>query len=164
MPNPSFPPTPKNGAAERGRWASKPPLQDYFPGDPVMRIDHIALWTQDLERCKQFYVSYFGATVGSGYINPEKGFASCFLSFTGGTRIEVMTTTLLHPMVIEPGAPRMGLTHFAMALGSEHQVDALTQRLRSDRYPVLDGPRRTGDGYYESVVLDPDGNRIEITA
>ena len=129
-----------------------------------MRIDHVALWTHDLERRKRFYVSYFGATAGSGYVNPAKGFESCFLSFSDGARIEVMTTTMLTPVVVEPGAQRMGLTHFALSLGSETLVDELTQRLKNDGYPVLDGPRRTGDGYYESVVLDPDGNRIEITA
>jgi len=129
-----------------------------------MRIDHVALWTHDLERCKRFYVSYFGAAAGSGYINPAKGFESCFLSFTDGARIEIMTTTTLTPVVVEPGAQRMGLTHLALSLGSEALVDELTQRLKNDGYPVLDGPRRTGDGYYESVVLDPDGNCIEITA
>lgn len=129
-----------------------------------MRIDHIALWTNDLERFKQFYASYFGATAGSGYVNPMKGFESCFLSFSDGVRIEAMKTTILDPVAIEPGAQRMGLTHFAVALGSEPLVDELTHRLKSDGFPVLDGPRRTGDGCYESVVLDPDGNRIEITA
>ena len=129
-----------------------------------MRIDHVALWTDDLERCKRFYASYFGATAGSGYINSAKGFESCFLSFTDGARIEVMTTTTLAPVVVEAGAQRMGLTHLALSLGSETLVDELSQRLKNDGYPVLDGPRRTGDGYYESVVLDPDGNRIEITA
>ena len=73
-------------------------------------------------------------------------------------------TTILTRGVVEPGAQRMGLTHFAVSLGSETLVDELTQRLKNDGYPVLDGPRRTGDGYYESVVLDPDGNRIEIAA
>lgn len=129
-----------------------------------MRIDHVALWTNDLGRCKRFYVSYFGARAGAGYINAKKGFESCFLSFGDGARIEVMTTTTLDPVAIKPGAQRMGLTHFAVSVGSEQLVDELTQRLRDDGYPVLDAPRRTGDGYYESVVLDPDGNRIEITA
>lgn len=129
-----------------------------------MRIEHIALWTTDLERCKRFYVSYFGATAGADYVNPAKGFESCFLSFTDGARIEAMKTTMLSPVIIEPGAQRMGLTHIAISVGSEQQVDALTQRLKNDGFPILDGPRRTGDGYYESVTLDPDGNRIEITA
>ncbi|VTU18337.1 VOC family protein [Variovorax sp. PBL-E5] len=129
-----------------------------------MRIEHIALWTDDLERCKQFYIRYFDARPGSGYVNAAKGFESCFLSFKEGARIEVMKTTTLHPLVIEPGAQRMGLAHFAVSLGSQGRVDELTRRLKDDGYPVLDGPRKTGDGYYESVVLDPDGNRIEITA
>jgi lactoylglutathione lyase len=129
-----------------------------------MRIDHVALWTNDLERCKRFYVTYFGATAGAVYTNPGKGFESCFLSFTGGARIELMRTTAINPVVIEPGAQRMGLTHIAIALGADQLVDKLTAQLSADGYTVLDGPRRTGDGYYESVVLDPDGNRIEITS
>ena len=129
-----------------------------------IRIDHIALWTTDLERCKRFYVDYFGATAGAGYVNPAKGFASCFLSLGDGARIETMTTSTLSPVVAEAGAQRMGWTHLAISVGSDAEVDALTQRLKADGYPLLDGPRRTGDGYYESVVLDPDGNRIEITS
>jgi lactoylglutathione lyase len=129
-----------------------------------MRIEHIALWTNDIERCKQFYVTYFGAAAGAGYVNVRKGFESCFLNFAQGARIEVMQTTTLAPVRLEPGAQRMGLTHFAVSVGSEESVNALTQRLKDDGFAVLDGPRRTGDGYFESVVLDPDGNRIEITA
>ncbi|MDY6944524.1 MAG: VOC family protein [Pseudomonadota bacterium] len=128
-----------------------------------MRIEHLALWTADLARVRDFYVTYFDATAGSGYRNPTKGFESVFLSFSDGARLEFMKTTTLSPVVIEAGAQRMGLTHFAMSVGSEERVEALTQRLQSDGYTVLDGPRRTGDGYYESVVLDPDGNRIELT-
>lgn len=129
-----------------------------------MLIDHLALWTTDIERCARFYATYFGAQIGPPYKNPRKGFESRFLSFAGGPRLEVMKTETLAPIALEPGAQRMGLTHFAISVGSEARVDVLTQRLREDGYPVIDGPRRTGDGYYESVVLDPDGNRIEITA
>jgi lactoylglutathione lyase len=130
----------------------------------ALRIEHIALWTRDLERCTRFYVAYFGAVAGASYRNPAKGFESVFLSFGEGARIELMSTTSLAPVAIEAGAQRMGLTHFALSVGSQQSVDELTARLERDGFPVLDGPRRTGDGYYESVVLDPDGNRIEITA
>jgi lactoylglutathione lyase len=127
-----------------------------------MRIEHVAIWTTDLARCKHFYVSYFGATAGPTYVNPAKGFESCFLSFTDGARLEAMTTTSLLLMELVPGSQRLGLTHLAISVGSERLVDELTQRLRNDGIAVVDGPRRTGDGYYESVVIDPDGNRVEI--
>ena len=129
-----------------------------------MRIEHVAIWTADLARCKQFYTSYFGATAGAHYVNPKKGFESCFLSFAGGARLEAMTTTMHSLAEGAPGEQRLGLTHLAISVGSEALVDELTQRLRADGIAVLDGPRRTGDGYYESVVIDPDGNRIEICA
>lgn len=128
-----------------------------------MRIDHLAVWTTDLARCLAFYGSYFGATAGPQYHNPAKGFTSHFFSFGEGARFEVMATSTLSPVAAPAGAQRMGLTHFAIALGSEAAVDALTERLRRDGFPILDGPRRTGDGYYESITLDPDGNRIELT-
>lgn len=127
-----------------------------------MRIEHVAIWTTDLTRCKQFYTSYFGATAGAHYLNPTKGFESCFLSFGNGARIEAMTTSTLSLVELAPGAQRLGLTHFAISVGSESLVDELTERLRSDGISVVDGPRRTGDGYYESVIIDPDGNRVEI--
>ncbi len=129
-----------------------------------MRIEHIAFWTTDIERFTGFYATYFGAVAGPNYVNPAKGFESCFLSFPGGARMEVMKTSLLSPVELEAGVHRMGLTHIAIAVGTEQDVDALTQRLKEAGFPILDGPRRTGDGYYESVTLDPDGNRVEITA
>jgi lactoylglutathione lyase len=127
-----------------------------------MRIEHVAIWTTDLARCKHFYSSYFGATAGPTYLNPAKGFESCFLSFADGARLEAMTTTTLPLIGLTPGVQRLGLTHLAISVGSERLVDQLTQRLRDDGIAVVDGPRRTGDGYYESVIIDPDGNRIEI--
>ena len=128
------------------------------------RIEHIALWVDDLEVLSAFYAKAFRAQVGARYVNAPKGFESCFLTFASGARIELMTTSRLSPTRHAPGVERMGLTHLAISLGSEAAVDELTARLRAEGIVVLDGPRRTGDGYYESVVLDPDGNRIEITA
>jgi lactoylglutathione lyase len=133
-------------------------------GKSSVRIEHIAVWTDDIDRFARFYVTYFGATAGARYQNAAKGFSSVFLSFADGARLEVMATSTLDPVRADAGAQRMGLTHVAIALGSDAAVDALTARLRADGYRVLDGPRRTGDGYYESVTLDPDGNRIELTA
>jgi lactoylglutathione lyase len=128
-----------------------------------MHIEHIALWTTDIERCKGFYARFFGAIAGVPYKNVAKGFESCFLSFKQGARIEVMKTSSLSPAIIAPGAHRMGLTHMAFSAGSIEKVNELTQSLRDAGYSIVDGPRHTGDGYYESAALDPDGNRIEIT-
>lgn len=129
-----------------------------------VRIEHVALWVRDLDRVADFYARYFGAEVGARYQNPGKGFASRFLAFATGARLEVMTSTTLSPAAPEAGALHLGLAHMAVALGSPAAVDALTARLHADGVRVLDGPRRTGDGYYESVVLDPEGNRIELVA
>ncbi|MGE5517723.1 MAG: VOC family protein [Bacteroidota bacterium] len=127
-----------------------------------MRIAHIALWAADLDGLRLFYQTYFGARCdGDKYVNPAKGFASTFLSFADGARLELMSRSDVGPR--PPGGECVGLAHLAFATGSIAAVDALTRRLEADGYRRLDGPRRTGDGYYESVVLDPEGNRIEIT-
>jgi lactoylglutathione lyase len=130
--------------------------------DRCMRIEHVALWTADLERLRQFYETYFGARANTRYSNPAKRFQSYFLTFASGARLEIMQ----RPDVVagaEAEHPALGWAHVAFSAGSEHEVEQLTQRLARDGYSVVDGPRRTGDGYYESVVLDPDGNRVEIT-
>jgi lactoylglutathione lyase len=129
----------------------------------MVRIGHVALWTDDIERLAQFYARYLGAGIGPLYANPARGYESRFLSFGDGARLELMRTSSLQPVRHERGAQRMGLTHLALCLGEERRVDELTSTLREAGFAVLDGPRRTGDGYYESVVLDPDGNRIELT-
>jgi lactoylglutathione lyase len=130
----------------------------------MAKIEHIALWVNDIDRVCAFYARYFGATIGPPYQNKAKGFTSRFLSFESGARIEVMNSTSLNLLQREAAAQYLGIAHIAIALGNEAAVDALTSRLKTDRYTILDGPRRTGDGYYESVVLDPEGNRVEITA
>lgn len=129
----------------------------------VIRIEHVAMWTRDLERLASFYAKYFGAAVGPKYTNSAKGFESRFLSFGSAPRLELMQSSLLQPGEHTPGAQRMGLTHFAVSVGSRERVNELTGELKADGFAVVDGPRQTGDGYYESVVLDPDGNRIELT-
>jgi lactoylglutathione lyase len=132
------------------------------PASAQLRIEHIALWTEELERLVDFYSKYFGAMAGSKYVNPAKGYESRFLRFGGDARIEIMRSSTLNPVKHAPGAQRMGLTHLAISVGSIECVEALTARLKEDGFDVIDGPRHTGDGYFESVVLDPDGNRLEI--
>jgi len=126
-----------------------------------MHIDHVAIWTTDLERLRSFYATHFGASAGEKYTNPAKGFQSYFLSFAGGARIEIMASTALADS--NQTDPHPGYAHLALSVGSEEAVDSLTNQLRAAGIPVVDGPRHTGDGSYESAVLDPDGNRIEIT-
>jgi lactoylglutathione lyase len=128
-----------------------------------MHIEHFAIWTEDIERLRAFYAHYFGAAAGTRYENPAKGFQSYFLSFASGARLEIMQMPDIPRTGNDASAQFTGYVHLAISVGSQGAVDALTEQLRADGYPVLDGPRRTGDGYYESVVLDPDGNRLEIT-
>ena len=121
----------------------------------------MALWVSDLDVVAAFYVRWFGASMGPRYENPRKGFASRFLDFGGGARLEVMTRA----EVDSRGAvEQLGLAHIAIVVGDEAAVDALATRFAGEGIAILDGPRRTGDGYYECVVRDPEGNRVEIAA
>jgi lactoylglutathione lyase len=125
-----------------------------------MRIEHIAIWTGDLERLREFYERWLGARAGARYDNAGTGFASYFLAFQSGARLELMQM----PSIPDgPSEQTTGYAHFAVSVGSEPAVDELTAALADAGHRVLDGPRRTGDGYYESVILDPDGNRVEVT-
>ena len=128
-----------------------------------MKIEHVALWARDVERLRTFYETYFGAQASAKYVNTQKAFSSYFLTFAEGARLELMQMPGIPESRDDPYAQSTGLIHLAISVGSAQQVDDLTRRLASDGYEVLDGPRRTGDGYYESVVLDPERNRIEIT-
>lgn len=128
-----------------------------------MKIEHIAIWTNQLETMREFYKRYFKGLSNDKYINHSKGFESYFITFDDGARLELMQQDAKGPNPNTTEQQHLGLIHFAMSVGSETAVDQLTETLRQDGYPVIGEPRRTGDGYYESVVLDPDGNRIEIT-
>lgn len=125
-------------------------------------IAHAAVYVRDLDRTRAFYETYFGATANEGYHNPRTGLRTHFLTFPDGdAQLEIMTRPGFDA---RPAAERAGWIHLAFKLGTPEAVDALTERLRGDGYPVLNGPRTTGDGYYESVVHDPDGNEIELVA
>jgi lactoylglutathione lyase len=129
-----------------------------------MRIHHIAIWTGDLERLRSFYQMYFSAHCGKKYENPAKGYSSYFLYFDDGASIEIMQREDIPVSQLAPGQQVVGYTHLSLAVGSEEEVNRLAAQLVADGFPLVDGPRRTGDGYYEAVVLDPDGNRVEINA
>ena len=114
-----------------------------------MHIEHIALWTNDLKRLKTFYETHFAAAANSQYINPAKGFASYFLTFTNGARLELMSKEGLRAAA---AAPATGYAHFALSTGSVEAVNRLTEQLRQAGVPIVDGPRWTGDGYYQQII------------
>ncbi len=127
-----------------------------------MHVAHVAIWTEDLERLSTFYSRFFGAQAGVRYRSRARPFESIFLAFSSGARLELMRVPALLPRAGPD--PRVGLAHLAIAVGSRAEVDRLTAALEAAGHPVVGRPRTTGDGYYESVVLDPDGNAVEITA
>ena len=128
-----------------------------------MRIDHLAIWTDDIELLRNFYMSYFNLSCGDKYVNPKRGFTSYFLTFDG----EVTRIELMHIPNMENRVDRLnlkGLAHFAISVGGKTNVDTLTEKLRIDGFTIFSEPRTSGDGYYESAVLDPEGNIVEIVA
>lgn len=129
-----------------------------------MKIEHLAIWVRDLELMRKFYEDNFGAVSGDKYINQNKQFTSYFLSFDCGPRLELMhRPDIGKDLISKKEKEFFGLAHFAISVGSKECVNTLTVQLEQQGYKVLGPPRTTGDGYYESVVLDPEGNRIEIT-
>ena len=127
-----------------------------------MKIEHIAFWVNDLERMKSFYMQYFNMNCGEKYENRGKAFSSYFLSFGSGARIEIMHRPDISDQIENKGVTN-GLTHLAISVGNRGKVDELTKRIRSDGFEIIGEPRITGDGFYESVISDPEGNHIEIT-
>ncbi|MEK5014748.1 MULTISPECIES: VOC family protein [Bacillus] len=125
-----------------------------------MRIEHVAIWVNDLEGMRDFYKQYFNGEANVLYHNPKKKFESYFITFEGGARLELMSQVGIDDVIKKQ---TVGYAHMAFSVGSKEKVDQLTDRLREAGYPLLNGPRTTGDGYYESVVSDPEGNQIEIT-
>lgn len=124
-----------------------------------MQIGHIALWTQRIEELRDFYVRYFGGVSNELYVNPAKGFESYFIRFGDGCRLELMRRTDICERAEGAG---LGLCHFAFDCAGKAEVLALTERLRADGHRIIGEPRTSGDGYFESVVADPDGNSVEL--
>ena len=127
-----------------------------------MKIEHIAIWTSDLEKMKNFYLKFFDLKSNEKYYNPKKKFSSYFLSFENGARIELMHRPDISEF-IEKSDSKLGLAHVAISVGSKTKVDRLTELVRKNGFTIIGEPRTTGDGYYESVIADPEGNWIEIT-
>jgi len=129
-----------------------------------MKLEHIAIWTDNLELLKEYYVKYFGGTSNEKYSNDKNKFSSYFISFDSGARLEIMS---------KPGIPEntndrvnaqhKGIIHLAFGADTKHDVDIKAKQLEADGFKILSGPRKTGDGYYEFETLDPDNNRIEVT-
>lgn len=127
-----------------------------------MKIDHIAIWADDIELLIRFYMRYFNMTCNDKYVNPRKDFSSYFLSFSeGGARLEIMNI----PGKDAPASrgDLKGLAHFAISVGSKEDVDDMARRFKEDGVVILSEPRTTGDGYYECAIADPEGNYVEIT-
>ena len=126
-----------------------------------MKIEHIAMYVNDLEAARDFFVKYLGGVSNDGYHNEITGFRSYFISFDDGARLEIMNMPAMEDS--PKSANRTGYIHIAFSVGSAEEVDRLTKQLREDGFEVLSGPRTTGDGYYESCVIGVEGNQIEIT-
>ena len=127
----------------------------------MMKIEHIAMYVQDVEKTRDFFVKYFAAKSNAMYHNPNTDFKSYFLSFDDGARLEIMQKPGVEAQT--ENQMRTGFIHMAISVGSKEQVDKLTETLKQDGYTVTSGPRTTGDGYYESCVVAVEGNLIEIT-
>lgn len=129
-----------------------------------MILEHVAIWTDDLERLKNFYVKYFEAVPNNKYVNAQKEFESYFLSFKNGTRLEIMKMKGVPDNLNDTITKQhKGIIHLAFGAENIEAVNAKAKQMAADGFLILSGPRKTGDGYYEFETLDPDHNRIEVT-
>lgn len=129
-----------------------------------MTLEHVAIWTDQLEPLKEYYEMYFGGEANDQYVNEQKGFRSYFLTFRSGARLELMSKTGIPENRNDTaGLQHLGLIHLAFGVDTMEEVDRKARELQAAGYPILSGPRRTGDGYYEFETLDPDKNRVEVT-
>lgn len=126
-----------------------------------MKIEHVAMYVNDLEAARQFFRKYLNAESNDGYHNIKTGFRSYFLTFDSGARLEIMNKPQMEDL--EKSLTRTGYIHIAFSLGSKEKVDELTAQLKTDGFTVVSGPRTTGDGYYESCFVGIEGNQIELT-
>lgn len=126
-----------------------------------MIIEHIAMYVNNLEEARDFFVKYLGGRSNDGYHNKNTGFRSYFISFDDGARLELMNKPALEDL--EKPINRTGYAHIAFSVGSKEKVDEMTAQLKADGFEVISGPRTTGDGYYESCVVVMEGNQIELT-
>lgn len=124
-----------------------------------MHLEHVAIWTKDLEKIRIFYEKYFDVECSELYYNKKTKFQSYFLSFDSGSRLEITTKKHLSDRSVDS----LGYAHIAISVGSKKDVDSFVEKLVEEDYPLLNGPRTTGDGYYEAVIQDPEGNLIELT-
>lgn len=127
-----------------------------------MKIEHIAIWTKEIEKLKAFYTNYFEGVSGEKYTNSRNSYQSYFISFDSGARLELMQMPVIPDNLNDTINQYIGIIHIAFSVGSAERVDRITNALKEAGYPVVSEPRHTGDGYYESCILDPDGNRVEI--
>lgn len=129
-----------------------------------MTLDHIAIWTNQLENLKDYYTKYFNGKASERYMNSQTSFQSYFISFDSGARLEIMSKQSIPPNTNDTvHQQHLGIIHLAFGVNTMQEVDYKAIELRNDGYQILRGPRRTGDGYYEFETLDPDLNRIEVT-
>lgn len=127
-----------------------------------MRLHHTAIWVTDIEKIKAYYINHFGATANELYVNKTNGYSSYFLSFASGSQLEVMHRADIPDNMNDNIVQYKGYIHLAFAVDSAEEVDRKAKELQDAGYPVLRGPRITGDGYYEFETQDPEGNRLEV--